>query len=305
MYISIIIPVFNSEKILNKLANQISETLKNFKFEVYFINDCSNDNSWKIIEEITNKRKNFLGISFMKNFGQDNAIMAGLNHCKGDIVIIMDDDLQHSPKDIPFLVEKCESGWDVCFADFRSQKKYSLYKKFMSYINSKIGNIVLKKPSNIYLSPFKALHKSVVKSIIQYDGPFPYIDGLILRSTNSITQISAKHFPREIGKSNYNFFKGTSVFLKHLTGFSIIPLRVAILIGVSSAILGFLLGLYYFFSYFLFGSNVEGWTTLIVTQLIIGGVILVSLGMIGEYVGRVYLLLNKSPQFIIKKKTND
>jgi len=305
MDISVIIPVFNSEKILKKLVGQISVELKKYKYEVYLVNDFSRDKSWNVIEEISAKSKNFIGISLIKNFGQDNAIMAGLRNCTGKIVVVMDDDLQHSPKDISLLVSKCNSGWDVCFADFKLGKKYSFYKKFLSKINSKIGNLILQKPGNIYLSPFKAIHHSVVKNIIEYNGPFPYIDGLILRSTSSITQITVNHFPRELGVSNYDLLKGASVFLKHLTGFSIIPLRIAILIGIFSALFGFFLGFYFIVSYLLFGSNVAGWTTLIVTELIIGGTILISLGMIGEYLGRVYLLLNKSPQYIIKKKTNE
>jgi len=298
--ISIIIPVYNSGEILNELNHQIKDALKNVDYELILINDCSPDNSWEVISTLTRKYQDTIGINLRKNYGQDNAIMAGLNCCSGEYVVIMDDDLQHSPYDILMLVDECKKGFDVCYANF-NKKQQKWWKNLGSWFNGKIAELLINKPSNIYLSPFEVLHIDIVKEIIKYEGPYPYIQGLIFRVTSNFTQISVEHCKRYKGESNFNFFRSLTVFLKLATSFSVIPLRIATFIGFITAFFGFVMIPYYLYAHFINNEIVAGWTSLMIILLMIGGLILFSLGLLGEYLGRMYLNVNNKPQFVIKE----
>lgn len=301
--LSIVIPVYNSADNLKELLAQVIDSLQKYQYEVIFINDHSKDKSWEIIKELCFLNNNIVGINLRKNFGQDNAIMAGLSKVQGNYVIIMDDDLQHSPYDIPALYNKCNEGFDVCYGNF-VQKKHALWKKFGSYINGCIAEILINKPKNIYLSPFMIISREVIEKITQYDGPYPYIQGLLFNITTNITQINVNHYKRYKGKSNFNFIRSFSLFLNLVTNFSIIPLRFSTFIGIVSSIIGFSMVPYYFIRYFQGNYKFQGWTSLIVLLLIFGGLILFSLGIIGEYLGRIYLKINHKPQYIIKELIN-
>jgi len=299
--ISIVIPVFNSEKILPELCKQLNNVLAMHKSEIILVDDGSKDNSWEVITKLSHDWP-IKGLKLARNFGQDNAIMAGLHQSIGKFVVIMDDDLQHSPSDIEILLKEIkDKEVDICYADYSNNKKQSLWKNLGSFLNSKQAEYFIGKPKEIYLSPFKIMHKSVVESILQYQGSYPYIDGLIFQSTSSVIQIPIDHNLRIDGKSNYNFRNSASVFLKHTTGFSVVPLRVSSAIGFVFAILGFFLGIFYFYQYITSDIS-EGWTTIVSLLLLIGGLALISLGVIGEYIGRIYLTINNRPQFIIKDK---
>ena len=226
--------------------------------------------------------------------------MAGLAHAKGEYVVIMDDDLQHDPSDIPLLYQKCKEGFDVCYANYM-EKKQQVWKNFGSWFNGKIAQWFLKKPKALYLSPYKIIKKEIVSYMCSYTGPYPYIDGLILSITANITQIFVKHNLRVAGQSSYGLIKSLKVWSSHFTGFSVMPLRIATVSGFCAAAFGFILGIYYIFEYFFVEQTVAGWTTLVVLQLFIGGMMLMALGMIGEYVGRSYMLLNRRAQYIIKE----
>ena len=299
--ISIIIPVYNSADCLDELTNQLKNELINQDVKIICINDHSTDNSWDLLKDISIQNKNIIAINLSKNFGQDCAIMAGLNHANSDFAIIMDDDLQHSPLDILPLISQLEkTGANVCYGKYIN-KKQSLFKNFGSWLNDKLANIVIKKPKSIYMSPFKALSRSIVDEIIQYDGPYPYIDGLIFRFTSTITELEIKHHSRFAGKSNYSLYKSISLWLRVLTNFSIIPLRFSTYVGMVSSVVGFILGIFFIVAHFIGIESPEGWPSLIVSILFIGGIQLMGLGIIGEYVGRSFLYQSKEPQYVIKE----
>lgn len=302
--VSIVIPVYNSGQILPKLIEIIHHAMVEFSFEILLVNDGSADNSWAVIQSLSKKYSKLRGIGLTRNYGQDNAIMAGLNYCSGDFVVVMDDDLQHSPYDIPKLLEKCLEGYDVCYADYSDNKRQAFWKNMGSYLNNMQAEMLLGKPKNIYLSPFKIINRVIVDAMIRYENSYPYVDGLILRVTNSITQISVNHHNRYANNSNYSLSKSISVFLKHMTGFSVLPLRIASVMGFALSLIGLMLTGYYILNYFQ-GNVIEGWTTLVVLELTIGGAILMSLGVIGEYIGRLYLGANKRPQFVVRRTTFD
>ena len=302
--LSIVIPVFNSKDCLGELVKRVDTVLgANVKsYEIIMVNDCSTDESWLGIEELSLIYKHLKGINLRKNFGQDNAIMAGLNYSQGDVIIIMDDDLQHDPEDIPKLIDGVKKGHDVCYAHFTS-KKQSWPKNFGSWFNGKVANLILKKPKEIYLSPYKAVRKEVVDEIVKYDGPYPYIDGLIFRITRNITQVVAEHRKRLAGKGNYNIVRSVRVWLKLATNFSVFPLRIASFLGMLSAGFGFCMALYFVVMHYYGVDAPTGWPSLIVTLLFIGGIQLLTIGIVGEYVGRVFIQQSKGPQFIVKNVT--
>ena len=301
--ISIVVPVYNSHECVAELSRQIEDALKDFSYEQIMVNDCSRDSSWDEIQKVCTQNKNVIGINLRKNGGQDSAILTGLNYSRGNWVIIMDDDLQHSPYDIPKLYEEAQKGYDVVYANFDS-KKQKLWKNLGSWFNGKISEIALQKPKEVYLSPFKILCRGVVQEMIKFNNLFPYIDGLIFQVTRNITQIPIEHHKRELGKSNYNLAKSIKVFLRMLFGFSTMPLNIASYTGFISAIIGLILAIVYAVEYFMGKADVTGWTTLVILILVLGGGILVSLGIIGRYIGQVYLTVNNQPKFIIKETLN-
>lgn len=302
--ISIVIPVYNSHECVAELSRQIADALGSagISYEQIMVNDCSRDSSWDEIKKEAEKNPNLLGINLRKNGGQDSAILTGLNYAKGKWIVIMDDDLQHSPYDIPKLYEESKKGFDVVYANFEA-KKQKLWKNLGSWFNGKISEIALDKPKGIYLSPFKIVSGDVVKEMVKFDNLFPYIDGLILQVTRNITQIDIEHHKRELGKSNYNLVKSIKVFLRMLFGFSTMPLNLASYTGFFSAAVGLVLAIVYAVQYFTGKADVTGWTTLVILLLILGGLILVSLGIIGKYLGQMYLTVNRQPKFVVKETT--
>ncbi|HXB39365.1 MAG TPA: glycosyltransferase [Bacteroidia bacterium] len=305
--ISIVIPVYNSEDCLLQLNDELEKAMTAFDtYEIILVNDRSTDGSWEKIIQICSVNKFVTGINFRKNFGQDNAIMAGLQVAKGSYIVIMDDDLQHSPSDIVHLYSKCREGYDICYGYFK-KKNQKKWKNIGSYINGKLSEKLLQKPEHIYLSPFKVITKGIANEVIKYTGPFPYIEATLLTITSNITQIEINHYPRHKGKGNFNFVKSALVFIKHATNYSIYPLRVVSVLGFGIALSSFILGLVYLLEYFFSSRKIEGWITLVILVIFFGGMILMSLGLIGEYIGRIFLSINKKPQFTIDqviKKTN-
>jgi undecaprenyl-phosphate 4-deoxy-4-formamido-L-arabinose transferase len=300
--ISVVIPVYNSEDCLSELVKRLTETLDNLgkTYEIVLVNDCSPDNSWSKIVELCKVYDKLKGINLRRNFGQDCAIMAGLNNSSGEYVIIMDDDLQHDPKDIPTLLDGLEKGYDVCYALFES-KKQSLFKNLGSWFNGKVAEIVINKPKEVYLSPYKAIKRGVIDEIIKYDGPYPYVDGLIFRVTRNITQVNAKHHERYSGKGNYNLIKSIRVWLRLATNFSVFPLRIATVFGFVASTIGFLLALFFIIQRILDRQLPSGWASLIVAVLFLGGIQLLAIGTIGEYIGRLFLYYGKKPQFVVRE----
>jgi len=301
--ISIVVPVYNSEGSLDELNRQIDEAIKHLTYELILVNDRSKDKSWDKIVELAKINKRIKGVSLKKNSGQDNAIMAGLGLATGKFVVVMDDDLQHSPSDIVKLYEKCKTGFDVCYGLFVN-KKQSLWKNLGSKFNEYISELFLNKPKGLYLSPYKIMSGDLVKEITQYKGPFPYLDGIILSLTANITQIELTHHKRQEGKGNYNLFRSASVFMKHVTGYSLYPLRIATIIGFAASAVSILLGVFYLVDYLTSAARVEGWITLVLLIVFFNGLILMCVGLIGEYIGRIYLTITSRRQYVIDKQVN-
>lgn len=295
--ISIVVPVYNSESCLEELIHQIHKALESFTYEVILVNDMSTDNSWNKIVSLTHNYETVCGVSLKKNSGQDNAIMAGLTQAGGNFVVIMDDDLQHSPNDIKTLYDKCKQGYDICYAVFK--RKQSVWKNLGSELNGFLSQVFLKKPKDLYLSPFKMIRQDFLKEILTYQGPFPYVDGIVLTLTSNIGQVETIHHDRYMGKGNYGLYKSVSVFLKHITGYSLYPLRLVTITGFLASTLAVLIGIYFLLDYFTNSTHVEGWLTQVLLLVFFNGLILMSLGFIGEYIGRIYLTVSSKRPYVI------
>src|SRR5215471_4743702 len=302
MQLSIVVPVYKSAECLPELVRRVEGEVDSYfhRYELILVNDDSPDSSWQVIVRLACEHNFITGVNLRKNAGQDNAIMAGLQVARGEVVVIMDDDLQHNPSDIIILNKYIEGGFDVVYAHFE-QKKQALWKNLGSWLNDRFAVLTLGKPKNIYMSPYKAIRSEVVREVIKYTGPYPYVDGLIFTVTSNITQIPATHHPRFAGKSNYSFLKSVAVWLKLATGFSIVPLRMATLLGGIMSLFAFVLATYFVLQTLIWAQGPEGWASVIVAILFIGGIQLIGIGAIGEYIGRIFITQNARPQFIVKE----
>lgn len=231
--LSIIVPVYNSQNILPKLVKSIFSVLKKkiTTFEIFLINDFSQDNSWEVIKSLSISYKFVKGINLSRNFGQHNAIMAGLSECSGKSVITIDDDLQHSPNNIIDLYHELLKGFDVCYVNYLD-RKHEKWKIFLSYTSNFISSFLLNKPLKIYCSSYKGFKDTIVKKIIKYKKSNVYIDGLILNSTRNISMISVPHYHRLEGKSNYNLYKLFRLWCNMTENFPTKPIRFATFFGL-------------------------------------------------------------------------
>jgi undecaprenyl-phosphate 4-deoxy-4-formamido-L-arabinose transferase len=299
--VSVVIPVYNSRDCVEKLLESLTSALNanNRSHEIILVNDASPDGTWQKIQEVAPKYPALRAFNLRRNFGQDNALMAGLARARGQVAVIMDDDLQHDPADMEKLVSKVEQGADVCYAKF-VEKRQQLWKNCGSWFNDKVANIVLNKPKGVYLSPYKAIASEVVREVLEYQGPYPYVDGLIFRVTTNITQVQAEHHARFAGRSNYSVVRSVRVWLRLATSFSLAPLRLATYMGFVCSAIGLLMALFFALRKLLAPGTPMGWASTIVAILVLGGIQLASLGLIGEYLGRVFIHLNKRPQYVIR-----
>ena len=290
MQLSIVVPVHGSAECLPELARRIGEDVTGYfrSCELILVNDDSPDSSWEVILRLSSEHNFVTGVNLRKNAGQDNAIMAGLNLAIGEVVVIMDDDLQHDPSDIVPLYNQIKCGFDVAYARFE-HKQQALWKNLGSRFNDRVAVLTLGKPKNIYMSPYKAMRREVVQEITKYAGPYPYVDGLIFAITTKITQVTATHHARYAGSSNYNFWTSIKVWLKLAIGFSAFPLRMVALLGGTMSLLAFVLAGFFVLHALIWSRGPEGWASVIVAILFIGGLQLIGIGAVGEYVGRISL----------------
>lgn len=304
--LSIVIPVYRSAQILPQLVDQIQVEMGKEglgdSFELLLVNDASPDNSWQVISSLAQHHPFIKGISLRRNFGQHNAIMAGLHYVKGDFIVLMDDDLQHPPHAVGDLVRALSQGYDVCYTHYLN-RQHATWKKLGSQFNDWVATRLLGKPRGLYLSSFKGLRKEIVQEIIQYDGPYAYIDGLIFDVTRSITTIDIEHQARHEGEGNYNLRRSLSLWLKMATSFSVLPLRIATYTGFLLAAVSSVMIILVLVEKLMHPEMPAGWASLIATILFIGGIQTLCIGVMGEYLGRTYLKLNRKPQFIVGSTT--
>lgn len=302
--VSVVIPVYNSQDCLAKLLERLIKVLEKYKktYEVILVNDGSQDNSHQVCYELAKKYSSlvtFLNLS--KNFGEHNAVMAGLSYANGDYVVIMDDDFQNSPEDVPLLIEKAiGKRYDIVYT-FYKKKQHNYFRNIGSNFNNWIATLMLNKPGDLYLSSFKCLSQFVVQEIIKYKGPFPYIDGLALRCTRNIGKLQVHHKKRKKGQSGYTFRKLVRLWFNMFINFSIKPLRISFCLGLVFSCFGIIMSIIVIVEKLLYPETPFGWPSLVIIVMVFSGVQLLILGVLGEYIGHLLLSSNETPQFVIRK----
>jgi glycosyltransferase involved in cell wall biosynthesis len=304
--VSIIIPVYRGADSIGRLVDVLMEQMgARYQLEIVLVNDCSPDNSEEVCIAIQKKYPLVVKFySLAKNFSEHNAVMAGLNFCHGDYAVIMDDDFQNPVSEAIKLVDYAAANdFDVVYTYYQ-EKKHNFFRNFGSNFNGAVANLMLNKPKDLYLSSFKAVNRFMIDEIKKYDGPSPYIDGLILRATNHIGKIEVLHEERAAGKSGYTFKKLFSLWVNSFINFSIIPLRIMTVAGFIFAGLSFLLGVETVFEKILHWNAIlpPGYALLVVIISFLSGLQLIAIGVAGEYLGRIFLFQNKKPQFVVRKR---
>lgn len=301
--LSIVIPVYNNASSLESLVRSIENALNGKTgYQLILVNDGSRDNSWEIILDLLKSHSPeniFIAINLKENYGQENAKMAGLKHASGDYIVFMDADGQHDPEHIFKLLDECRKGFDVCYANF-SNAPVQLFKRAGSALYNYLSCKLLLKPKGIYLSSYNLMKKEIADEVVSYSSPIVNIDAIVLKHTQNVTQIFVEHKKSLNKKTNYTPLKLIALFFKLLPGFSLLPLRIILVLGGIFTGLGVLLmllkaGMHYAdpSAHFFIGYV----KLLIITS---GGMILTALGIIGEYIGKIYIMLSNARQFEIQ-----
>ena len=305
--VSFIIPCYRSAKTIGGVIAEIDDimgTMKEYSHEIILVNDCSPDDTFEVIRDICAGRKDITGVNLARNFGQHAALMAGFHYVHGDYVVCLDDDGQTPANQVGRLLQALENGYDAVYARYE-HKQHSFFRNFGSKINDWMARVMLGKPKELYLSSYFAVKRFIVDEMLRYMNPYPYVIGLVLRATNNITNVAVDHREREIGTSGYTIGKLLGLWFNGFTAFSIKPLRVATFIGGFSAVVGFLYGIYTIIKKLINPNVVIGFSSLMSAIVFFGGIMMLMLGIIGEYIGRIYISMNNSPQYVVRECINE
>ena len=251
--------------------------------------------------DIVKSEDNIKGINLARNFGQPSAVMAALNHTTGDYVVCGDDDGQTPFNELPKLMEKIEEGYDLVEAKYAVREKRSLFRRLGTIANEGMATWLIAKPKGLELTTYWVTRRFVVDQMIAYPNSYPYLGGLMLRATQTACNVNVTHRERLSGKSGYNLKKMIELWLNGFTSFSVKPLRIMSVIGIIVAILGFFYGLFVIISKLVDPSINAGYSSIMAIMLFMFGVLFFFMGIIGEYVGRIYISLNKAPQFVVRQ----
>lgn len=301
---SFVIPCYRSEKTITTVVEEIKSEMAAKRpgddYEIVLVNDCSPDGVWNVIEKLAETENNVVGINLAKNFGQHSALMAGYGKCSGEFVVSLDDDGQAPLDSLNDLITKLEEGFDVVYAYYRTVKQ-NLFRRFGSWMAGLMGKFMLEPPKDFVGSSFYIARSFVIREMCNYKNSYPYLVGLVLRTTRKIGYVATNHRSRLQGTSGYSFVRLLGLWLNGFTAFSVKPLRLSTFLGFFFAIVGFIYAIVIVVQKCLGVIGVAGWSSIIALMLIIGGCILMMLGLIGEYIGRIYICINDSPQYVIKE----
>ena len=305
--ISIIVPCYNTQPVLREmltLVGQEMDKLQIKEYEFILVNDASpNKETLPFLNSLADEFKNVVLVNLGKNTGQANAQIAALNYARGDIIINMDDDMQTHPKNIPILYNKLMEGYDAVWGRY-TKKRHNVFRRTLTSMNNVFDKTMLGIPNDIYLTSFWIIRKYVRDEMIKYKGPYSYIGGLILRSSNNknVINVEIEHFERTQGTSGYNFMSLLKLW-SNFTNFTVIPIRLIGIFGIlTSAISGIFIIYQFVYNLFFARFPVRLFTVMPVMLFFIG-IVLIALALVGEYIGRIYMILNSTPQYIVKDVT--
>lgn len=306
MSISVVVPVYNSEKSLPTLIQRLKPVLDDLsgEYELILINDGSHDGSWDVVHELTEQHNWVRGINLMRNYGQHNALLCGIREARFDVIATIDDDLQHSPEDIPKLIEKLKEGYDVVYGT-PEKERHGLLRDLASVctkmaLKSAVGIDIARN-----VSAFRVFHTPLRKAFSNYNGDFVSIDVLLTWGAKRYASIPVKHDERTLGTSNYTFRKLVRHAFNMVTGFSTAPLQFASLLGFALTAFGGLVLVWVVGRYFLVGAVVPGFAFLASIVAIFSGSQLFALGVMGEYIARMHFRLMDKPPYIVQQKLSN
>ena len=298
--ISVVVPVYNSVQTLRELRERLERVLGDLvgeRYEIVFVNDGSADSSWDLLNEMASASDKIVAMNLTRNFGQHNALMCGFSQAQGMYIITLDDDLQNPPEEILKLFNEIQTGHDVVYGIFDT-KQHSRFRnlgsEFIQFVYRKTFNV------KVRLTSFRIIKQHIVHRLLSYEKSFTFIDGIICWFTTRIGNVYVKHHQRRAGKSGYSVYKLIVLALNMMTNFSIALIQVASLIGLIFAFTGFVFGIYFLYKKMFFGIPVSGFASTIVAITIFSGVQLFTLGILGEYIGRIHINISKRPQYAIR-----
>lgn len=304
MLYSIVIPCYKSDKSIRQVVELTSaemDRLGRTPYEFVLVNDCSPDGGLTInaLKEVADDYSCVKVVDLAKNSGQHNATMAGLNEARGDVLISMDDDLQTHPSQLGKLLDEFDKGFDIVYG-YYPEKKHSGFRNFGSWVNYQSVRILIGKPKDMKTSSFWVIRKYVRDTVIQYKSQYTHLQGLFLRTTRNISSVPVEHFDRVYGQSGYTLKKLIGLW-SNIIGFSIVPLRLARNVGAIFSVLGILGAIIIFIRKLLVPATAIGWSSIMVALFFFSGLIMMFLGLIGEYIGRMFLNVNNYPQYVVRE----
>lgn len=309
--ISFVIPCYRSEHTIYDVVMELEDKLKELKiveYEIILVNDCSPDNVWGKILKLCDDNIKIKGVLLAKNFGQHAALLAGYSCANNDIVISFDDDGQAPINELELLLNKIDEGYDVVYAYYEAVRQ-GMFRRFGTLMAAKMGQIMIGIPKDFKFSTFCVMKKYVVDEMLKYTNPYPYLPGLVFRTTRNITSVLTHQRNRAYGSSSYKFSSLLKLWMNGFTAFSIKPIRFGTMMGMGLSAIGFIIAVILIINKIIEPNIAVGWTSIISAILIMGGLILAMLGLVGEYIGRIYISINNSPQYVIKEiitgKNND
>ena len=304
--LSFVIPCYRSAHTIGAVVEELTQTLKTrqdeYDHEIILVNDGSPDNTAEVIRGLCDAYPSIVFVDLSRNFGQHSAIMAGFHHVQGDIVICLDDDGQTPANECFKLIDKVAEGYDIVFAEY-PKRRQSWFRNLGSRFNTFCNHFFYNQPKELTANSYYACQRFVVDSALQYPNPFPYITGLLFQSVSRYCNVPITHRARMEGQSGYNLKKLISLWVNGVTAFSIKPLRLASYMGWITAFVGFVFALITIIRKIFHPEMQAGWASTIAVMLVLGGVIIALIGVIGEYIGRIYLSINRYPQFVVRSVT--
>ncbi|RMG85609.1 MAG: glycosyltransferase [Chloroflexi bacterium] len=302
---SAVIPVYNSERIVGETIDRTAAFFEaqGWDYEIICINDGSPDNSWEVLRQKAEENPRVIAINLLHNYGQHTAVFAGFQHCSGDYVITLDDDLQNPPEEITHLVHKVLEGYDVVYGKFR-RKQHAGYRRMGSRLIAQVNQRVFGQPKDLTVTNFRILRRDVIERIVNYRTNYPYITGLSLMFSSRRANVEVEHHPRKVGGSNYNWRRILALVMRILFNYSSWPLRFVSTIGFAVAALSFLAGVYFLVRALLGGISVPGWATVVVLLSFLSGINIIIVSMLGEYLIRLVQQVSDSHVYHLKDIIN-
>jgi len=305
--VSVAIPCYKSARTIPAVVEEIRSTItkrEGYDYQIILVNDYPDDNTFDVIAGLCREDPKIIGVNLSRNFGQTTAKMAALPYVTGDVLVYMDDDGQHPADQIFALVDKItDEGYDLVYAHF-AHKKHSLFKRFTSWLNSKVLELNGSKPKGVAISSYLAMNRVAVEALRKYKSPFPSIGGYLSHVVRRYANVEMEHRDRLAGESNYTLGKMLRLWLTGFTNFSTVPLRISAIIGGVCSAVGVITGIVLVIRKLLNHPVAAGYTSMIAVQLFIGGIIMMSLGLCGEYIGRIYMTISDMPQYEIRETLN-